>query len=159
MLWLAASCRICFVQGLYGWYARNPVSLCRISIGLTSGPDLPEWLLILRRFGAVVSHRRLQIRPGSTSFPILTRSRPASPLELDIESGRPVLLLLHVEWLLALDLFAVIATVMAGVLFRWAWLAVFGTKVGLVGSTAAASTLLVCLSAFVDFLWEPWRWL
>ena len=158
VLRLTACCRVCFVQGLHGWYTPNPVSLCRIDIGLTSQPGLPEWLLILTRFGAVVSHPRLQIRLGFPSFPFLTPSRPASPVELDIESGRLFFLLLHVEWLLALDLSAVIAAVISGVLFRWAWLAVFGTKVRFVVSAAAASAMHFCLSAFVDFLSEPRRW-
>ena len=62
MLWLAACCRVYFVQGLHGWYVPNQVSVCHIDIGFTSVPDLSEWLLTLRRFGAVVSQRMLQIR-------------------------------------------------------------------------------------------------
>jgi hypothetical protein len=54
---------------------------------------------------------------------------------------------------LAFNLFAVIAAAaIAAVLFRWVCLAVFGTKVGLMVSAAAAGALLVCLSAFVGFL-------
>jgi hypothetical protein len=53
---------------------------------------------------------------------------------------------------LVLDLIAVIATVIAGVLFRWASIAIFRTKGGFVVSAAAASALPVYLSALVDSL-------
>jgi hypothetical protein len=98
----------------------NPVSVCCIGIGLAAGPGFPELLMIVWLFGAVVSHPRLQIWPRSPSFQILTSSDPTSPIELDIDSGRLVFLLLPVESLLVLDLFAVIAAVIAGVLLRWA---------------------------------------
>jgi len=54
--------------------------------------------------------------------------------------------------MLALDLFAVIAAAIAGVLSRWVCLGIFGTNVGFVVSTAAVSVLPACLLAFVDFL-------
>jgi hypothetical protein len=53
---------------------------------------------------------------------------------------------------LVFDLFAVIAAAIAGVLFRWVFLGVCGTKVGFVLSTATAGALLICLSAFIGFL-------
>jgi branched-subunit amino acid transport protein AzlD len=51
------------------------------------------------------------------------------------------------------NLFAVIAAAaIAGVLFRWVYFAVFGTKVDFVVTTAAAGALPVCLSALGAFL-------
>jgi len=155
---LAACCRVCFVQGLNGCYVRNPISQCRIGIGLTSEPDSAEWLLIVRRFGAVVSYLRWQIRYHFPSSPIVTMYHPAFPIELDIKGGRLLFLWLRVEWLLAFNWFAVIAEVIAGFLLRGARLAVFGRRKAFVVSCAMASALPVRLSAFIDFLSYPRHW-
>jgi hypothetical protein len=53
---------------------------------------------------------------------------------------------------LAFNLFAVIAAAIAGVLFSWMCLAIFGTKVDVVVSTAVADAFPICLSDFVRFL-------
>jgi len=94
----------------------------------------------------------LQRRLSFPRSPIVDQSHLAAPVELDIESCRLVLLLLRVKSLFVLDLFAIIAAAIAGVLLRWILLAVFGTKVGFVVSIAAGSTLPACLLAFVDIL-------
>ena len=73
VLWLAACCCELIVQGLYGWYVPNPFSPCCINICLTSEPDFPEGLVILRGRGAVVSHQRLHTRLGPPNSPIPTR--------------------------------------------------------------------------------------
>ena len=152
VLWLATGRRRCFVKGLHWPWVPNLVTLCRIGNCLTWEPDYPEWLFILRRFGAVVSLPMLKTRLVFPRFPILILDRPASSIELDIDRGRLVFLLLRVEWLWAFNLFAIIATTaIAGVLFRWVCLAVFGTKVGYVVSALAAGTCPVYLSAFVGF--------
>jgi len=61
-------------------------------------------------------------------------------------------LLLCVESLWALNLFAIIAAIIAGVLVRCVQLAIFGTNENFMVSGTAARALPVGLSAFVDFL-------
>jgi len=155
VLWRTVYCCVYFVQGLHGWYVLNQISLCHINIAMTLGSDLPIWLLILRRFGTVVSCPWLQITLGLPSPPLLAVCQPATPVGLDIKRGRLLRSLLHVIWLLAIHFFIFIAAVIVGVLVMWIRLAVFGTTTASMGSAADAGILPVWLSAFIDFLFKP----
>jgi len=82
----------------------------------------------------------------------------SSPLKWNINRCSFEFLPLHIEWLLVLNLFAIIATDFSGVLVRWVWLAILGTKVSCMVSAAPVSALLVCCFMFLDFIWKPQYW-
>jgi len=152
--WFAACCHVYLIQELQRWYASNPVSVCRIAIGSTSEPNLSELFLILRPCGSLVSNQTSQKRLCFICCPIRTAYFPAFPIELDLKWGGLVFLVLNTEWRLVLNLIVLIATVMVGVLVGWVWVDICETEVGLEVPTSTTSVLLVCVPAFVDFLWK-----